>query len=165
MLSFARSRFAPLAAVFAVVALSGCGPSYTRLTGTVSYSGQKLKGGTVTLVPQGEGMTVTEKIQEDGTYTFEKIRSGTYRVLIETESIKPPPQTPGIGTDGSQTNVPPTGANPPPDYPIADPSREAAARLAQRYVAIPSKYGDRNFTPLEIVVKGSSQSRNVELTD
>ena len=164
MFSFARARTARLTIALAIVALAGCNSS-TRLTGSVSYNGQKLKGGNITLIPQGEGITVTEKIQEDGTFTFEKIRSGKYRVLIETESLKPPPELAGVGAGGSPKNVPPTGANIPPGYVMADPSREATARLAQRYVAIPSKYGDRNFTPLEIVIKGGSQSQNFELTD
>lgn len=150
MPAFARACSACLVAVLAVAALAGCSSS-ARLTGTVSYNGQRLKGGNITLIPRGEGISVTQKIQEDGTFTFEKIPTGKYQVLIETESLKPPP------------NVAAPGAPVSPGQEQADAG--VSARPAERYVAIPAKYGDRNFTPLEVVIKGGSKSQNFELTD
>jgi hypothetical protein len=70
----ARSWF--LGQLFVFLAFSaflvGCGPSLAPVNGTVTYKGEKVKGGTLVFSPKGEGNVPgppgTAMVQEDGSY-------------------------------------------------------------------------------------------------
>ena len=155
----------------AVLMTAGCGPSTGRLTGKVTYQGNALKGGNVTLVPEGSGMSFSTPIQEDGTYTFEQVRSGKYKVCVETNSLKPSsrpsgPTYPGVGGSRGKAqfkNEPPKGAVLPEGYKMDDPFAREAAN-AKRYVAIPDKYAQPESTTLTVEVKGGPQQHDIPLT-
>ena len=158
-----RLMFAPVA--LALVAAVGCGGSPATLTGKVTYNGKNLKGGNVTLVPEGGGASFTGPIQEDGTYTIQA-RSGSYKVCVETSSLKPPAsQGPMYGRQKPKNvkNQPPPGANVPEGYQMADPNA-VKAENARRYVEIPDTYAKPETTPLTVDVKGGPQTHDIPLT-
>jgi hypothetical protein len=171
-------RFSPLSArlsclliVLALVAVVGCGPSDAKMTGKVTYKGEALKGGTVTLIPKGTGQTFSTRIEEDGSYNFDQIKSGTYKVCVETDSLKPPPASKGPSYFGKQLgvkdkskikNTPPKGVTPPEGYLMSTPF-SGASENDKRYVAIPKEYGDAGTTTLTVDVKGGSQQHDIPL--
>ena len=84
---------------------TGCGASVGSVTGLVTYNGGPLKGGSVTLIPMdGSGESFSGQIQEDGKYTIERIKSGKYKVCVETSSLKPAAQ--GMGSYGGAKGRP-----------------------------------------------------------
>jgi len=75
--------------------LVGCGAGSGDVTGTVTYNGEHLKGGTVTFASTTGGPSFTSPINEDGTYTLRGVAGGDYKVCVETESLKPHTATGG----------------------------------------------------------------------
>ncbi len=58
-----------------VAALAGCGPSLSSVSGTVTYKGEKVTGGTLIFAPIAEGTNAagppsTGTIQPDGTFVL-----------------------------------------------------------------------------------------------
>ncbi|HKB41551.1 MAG TPA: carboxypeptidase-like regulatory domain-containing protein [Gemmataceae bacterium] len=107
-----------LGALLAVTAV-GCGFGKGDISGKVTYKGEPLKGGTVAFVAS-EGPSFSGEINEDGTYTVFHVRSGTYKVCVDTEVLKPHPQGAGGASGyGPQKGAPagfkgpPTGFGPP----------------------------------------------------
>ena len=166
-------RLVCLAVAAAAVAFVGCGPSNAKLTGKVTYKGAPLKGGTVTLVPPDGGTAFSATIKEDGTYNFEEVKTGTYKVCVETESLKPGAGQPkhsyagkggAVGKDKSKMkNVPPPGAQVPEGYQVADPVAGNEAEKEKRYVAIPAEYGQPDKTTLKVEVKGGAQPQQFDI--
>lgn len=56
------------------------------VTGTVTGGGSGLGGVTVTLTPSGGGAVVTTVTAADGSYSFDRVPSGTYDISIDTPS-------------------------------------------------------------------------------
>jgi hypothetical protein len=158
------ARLAGLFLGLGMVAAAGCGPSFAKVTGKVTYQGNPLKGGTVTFIPVGEGKTFSTLIQEDGTYTMDHVETGKYKVCVETTSVKPDPSNPTGSTmvDPRIKNVPPPGAKLPEGYVLANPG--GAAERAKRYVPIPPQYGDPQKTTLTVEVKGGSFPHDIPLS-
>jgi hypothetical protein len=80
-----RFGFAATVLVFSVTVLTGCGGA--RLEGKVTFNGEPVDGGTISLIPEGGGpgqRNVPGQIN-DGKYSLgasRSIESGTYRVEI-----------------------------------------------------------------------------------
>jgi hypothetical protein len=160
----------------ALVAAAGCGPSMAKLSGKVTYKGSPLKGGTVTFIPEGSGETFSTKIQEDGSYAFDHIRTGKYKVCVETTSVRGGGGSgggPGAGAayGGKQSssqdrskikNAPPPDANVPEGYRTANPFTDPA-EAAKRYAPIPPDYADKTKTKLTYEVKGGVQEHDIPL--
>lgn len=144
--------------------LAGCGQSPATLTGKVTYKGAALKGGNVILIPDGSGETFSAQIQEDGTYKFEQLKSGKYKVCVETDSLKPQRQY-GPKIPKNIKNEPPPGANIPAEagYKMAPPAGAVAAENARKYVPIPPDYADPEKTSLSLDVKGGSNTHDITL--
>jgi len=172
-------RFSPLAARVAclgfglsIIALAGCGPSVGALTGKVTYNGTPLKGGSVTLVPDGGGPSFSTQIQEDGTYNFTQVKAGNYKVCVETASVKGSASQAGPSYGGKSfggkdkykfKNEPPPGAKVPEGYRPAEPYGGSPAERMKRYVEIPDKYADPGQTPLTVEVKGGPQAQQHDI--
>lgn len=68
-------RFAFLA-VAALLFLTGCGPQSSSISGKVTYQGQPVTGGSITLLPVGasgaesSGKPAAANVQADGTFTM-----------------------------------------------------------------------------------------------
>lgn len=185
-LSFRHAFHLALVSMLAFVAV-GCGSGVGDVTGTVSYKGTRLKGGIVSFVNTSEGPSFTGSINEDGTYTVPKVRSGTYKVCVDTESLKwggsgassqkgPPGGPAGVAGPGGpvdiskevksgkiKTNTPPEGQGGAPQG-YKDAFATMAANAA-KYVQIPSKYAKPETTDLTFESKGGLQTYNIELKD
>jgi len=93
------ARLVMLVVLAGALAVAGCGRSSGTVTGTVTYKGKALKGGSVVFIPPagGQAATVSAQIGEDGTFTAEKVPVGDVKVTVDTSYLKPargPAQTP-----------------------------------------------------------------------
>jgi hypothetical protein len=160
-----QARLLALSVGLALFAAVGCGGSEGTLSGKVTYNGANLKGGTVLLVAEQGNDTFTGSIQEDGTYIIPHVRSGKYKVCVETASLKGPSGPAGgynmgpKGPAGKPKNEAPKGANVPEGYRMSDPAANKA-----RFVEIPGTYGDPAQTSLRVEVKGGQQTHDIPLT-
>jgi hypothetical protein len=133
-----------------IPATAGCGASKGSVSGSVSYKGEKLKGGTVTFVNEKKENVGVSTIEENGTYSIPKIPAGDYTVCVETESLKPP--NPAV-----LMNKPPAGAQ----RPAGTPDWEARAK---RYMLIPPTYNNPEQSTLKIKVTGGKQEYDIPLS-
>ncbi len=132
------------------LAAAGCGGggSKANVSGKVYYKDAPLKGGNVTFVDSNKQSYMAE-IQEDGSYSVEKIPPGEVKISVETNSLRPPNAM-------VLKNRPPAaeeGGYKPPDY---------AAR-AKRFVAIPDQYADPDHSGLAYTVKSGKQEHDIKL--
>jgi hypothetical protein len=130
-----------------VFLVSGCSRPVGSVTGKVTYQGKPLKGGTVSFASTEGRQSFSASIADDGSYTIPNLVGGSYKVCVETESLKPPP--------GVKAGMGP-GQNRSP----------AAARTAEnlkKYVQIPDKYSSADKTDITYEFKGGSETYNIEL--
>ena len=143
-----------LLALVPVMAAAGCGSSKVKITGTVSYKGALLKGGVVTFSSVAGKYSPTARIAEDGTYTIENCPTGPVKILVDTESIKPP----APGAIKAPRNAPPPGKGGSANYTPTDPED-----MSKRYVAIPLEYSDPRNSKLDYEVKSGETKHNITL--
>lgn len=75
-------RFCSLAVFFLAAALlSGCGPSTSTVSGTVTYQGKKVVWGGVALVA-ADGTAHPGTIEKDGSFTIANVPTGTAKVGV-----------------------------------------------------------------------------------
>jgi len=139
----------------------GCGAKTAKVTGTVTFNGQPLKGGNVTFARSDGKPSLTQPIQEDGSYSFDKVDVGTVKVCVETASLKPSGAPGGGGRGGA---VPPANAPGGAAGPGGYTPGGNVGSMAARYMAIPPQYADTETTPLTLEVKPGSQNYNITLT-
>jgi hypothetical protein len=134
------------------LAVVGCGRSSGTVTGTVTYKGAPLKGGSVVFIPPtgGEAATVSAQIGEDGTYTAEKVPVGDVKVTVDTSYLKPARTS---AAPHMQYSAPPGHENP----------NKSSGNSGANYVPIPPKYADPAQTPLKCTVKSGSQKYDIPL--
>lgn len=132
--------------LFVVVSLglAGCGRSVGSVTGKVTYQDKTVKGGNVTFVSTDGGRTYASGIKEDGTYSIPDLQSGSYKVCVETASLKPPPGT----------TVPKVAR---------DPASAQLIANSRKYVPIPDQYGDAEKTDVTYEFKGGSETFDINL--
>ncbi len=145
---------------------AGCGSSQGTVSGKVSFRGQPLRGGTVSIIPQAGG-AMTGEIKEDGSYTIAKVPTGPAKVAVETASIRPSAGRAGQarGPAGYYAKMPkeppsdaPSGADPTQFLPGAQKSGDA-----KRYVPIPEQFGDAEKSGLSLTVTGGKQPFDIDL--
>ena len=164
--------------------LTGCGGGKGDVSGKVSFNGAALKGGNVSLVSDGGGPSFSGAIQEDGTYRIPDVRAGTYKVCVETESLKPqtniggpanksgPP--PGMGGRSAPGGPPDPLKNaskiksgPPKDVEVPEGYNPAGLAVVQanakKYVQIPSTYAKAETTDITFKAEGGPQTFDIEL--
>jgi hypothetical protein len=179
--SYGRLAFALFLVGAIAVLLPGCGRSVGTVTGKVTYNGKALKGGNVSFQSTEGLQSYSTEIKEDGTYSA-TIQTGSYKVCVETASLKPPatgggPKTGSSGGPPGAKGMTKTGpkdakegkGGPPPDAAVPEgytPSGPAAAKTAEnlkRYVQIPDKYGDPTKTDLTYTFKGGTDPFDIDL--
>ena len=72
----------------------GCGsvePPTGSLSGNVTYNGQPVTAGVVTLVNDQAGMGASGELDASGRYRIESVRTGQYKVAIHRQP--PPPES------------------------------------------------------------------------
>ena len=175
MHQFSYVRLGPafaLVASVAVLLLAGCNRPVGSVSGKVMYQGKPLNGGSVSFVSTEGNRSYAAGIKEDGTYTVPDLLGGSYKVCVETSSLKPSGhQIPGgMGTPaipkGAKTGAPADAPLPEGYIPQAAGSDPAAAALAsnkRKYVAIPEKYAKPDETDLAYTFKGGAETFDIEL--
>jgi hypothetical protein len=142
------------------------------VTGKVSYQGKPVKGGTVSFQSSDGGQSFWGEIKEDGTYEVPKILGGAYKVCVETDSLKPPPNPTASysGMKGKQPNQPkegkggaPADAHVPEGYTPSAPPGAKQAENKKRYVQIPDKYATPAKTDLSFTANGGAETFDIEL--
>ena len=139
--------------------LAGCHSKDKNLSlsGKVTYKGEPVTGGTLTLTPT-DGKTPPTKIPigGDGTYTIVPPTLGKLKVAIETESIR------GTKSSGpAYTFVPkgPNGEDMSDKLPKRDPSQQLA------YKRIPNKYAAAETSDLTVDIHAGKNEQNFDLKD
>ena len=95
-----RSYQFAVAAAAALGVAAGCGPKSqtpAKVSGTVTYKGQPLKGGNITFHSEDKG-NYNGSINEDGTYAIFDVPTGTMKVSIDTEFLNPDRKIPDYAT-------------------------------------------------------------------
>jgi hypothetical protein len=164
-------RFGRAAALFALaLALVGCSRSVGSVTGTVSYNGKPLKGGSVILISLDGAPGHSADISETGTFSLDKVAAGQYKVCVDTSYLAPPQNSSGPATMPSSPIVPkgaktapPKDANIPEGYTPSDPAAMQGAAKAKKYVKIPDKYKDADKTDLRFEAKGVADKLDIDL--
>jgi len=140
------------ALVLALAALSGCGgrggKNNFSLSGKVTYKGEPVTGGTLTLTPtDGKTHPVNTKLSSTGKYLIVPPLVGELKVSIETESIR--------GKTGKAYTFGPA-LEKPPDI---DESKMV------KYRPIPGKYASAATSDLKVTVVQGKNEKNFDLTD
>lgn len=165
----------------------GCGAGKGDIRGKVTFRGEVLKGGTVTFADTTGGPSFTGQINEDGTYVVHNVRSGNYKVCVETESLKPrntgsggppagvpgaPPAGAASGGAGDLQNQVKSGkikAGPPPGSEGGKAGYKdgfaVMAANAARYIPIPARYGKPETTDITYEAGRGSQTFDITLQD
>lgn len=153
----------------AFLLLSGCGKSVGTVSGKVSYKGKTIKGGSVALVNSEGKSVVGSDITEEGTYKFENVAAGDYKVLVDTSRLAPVLMM-GAGMMGGKAAPLPKGAGAPPEgvtipegYKGSNPADIASASNAKRYTEIPPNYRDAAKTDLTMKVVAGDQTQDITL--
>jgi hypothetical protein len=140
----------------------GCSSSKTpaRVSGTVKYKGQLLKGGTIRFhSPLG---IYFDTIRSDGTYSITDMPAGEMVVTVETESANPEKEAtvyggaPAPAGGGMAQQMQKAGAKLPP--PPGAPSKDG-------YVKIPARYNDPEQSGQKVTISAGSQTRDIDLPE
>jgi hypothetical protein len=151
----AQARIRRLGAVLLILTggltLVGCGrSSQATVTGKVTYKGQPLKGGSISLISDAGGV-VKSTIEEDGSYKITKAPLGSAKVTVDTKGLRPVNQK---AVKGPYAN-----AKAPPEV----LPKSAKGGDASHYVAIPPRYADPEKSGLSVEVKKGKNEQNIDL--
>jgi hypothetical protein len=122
-----------------------------KVSGTVKYKDQPLKGGTVQF-QTADGSKISGMISPQGTYAITDAPAGEMVVTVETESVKPPAKPVAYGGGGRREG----GQQPPP-------GRDSGPTMS--YVEIPKKYADPKQSPLKTTINRGNNKYDIDLTD
>jgi hypothetical protein len=175
-MSRARTRFLVRACVGAslvplLLLASGCGKSTGNVSGKVSYKGAPVKAGNVALINAAGKSVASTEINEDGTYSIQKVEAGDYKVCVDTSRFAPPsametgmaPGAKGAPSVPKGKGAPPPGAEMPEGYKASNPADMAAAGNAKRYTKIPEGYKDPAKTDLTVKVNSGDNPFDITL--
>lgn len=122
--------------------LAGCGPSFNKVNGTVSYKGKNLTMGTITFVSEDGKKKNATSIGSNGFYEAIEPPLGKVKVII---AVKPPPKIPE--------------AKDAPKVSIGD-----APSVKIEPVMIPSHYSELTRSGLSTELKSGTNTFDIELT-
>ncbi len=157
--------------------LVGCSRAVGSVSGKVTFQGKALKGGNVSFQSTDGHANFAAGIKEDGTYEVPNIQAGSYKVSVETASLKPPAGPLGgkgsavvtkdvtgkVVTNAESKGLPPAGADIPEGYKGSSPATAQAAANLKKYVQIPDKYSDAEKSDITYTFKSGSDTFDIEL--
>jgi hypothetical protein len=154
---------APLVLVLAAGCTKGNRKANATVNGKVTYNNQPVTGGNIAFHAEGFA-GITGLLRPDGTYAATDLPVGVeVTVTIETESLaRNAPATYGAGRPGA----PGGGAG--GAMPIQKPpggETPVGSGGSEKYVKIPTKFGDKATSPLKKTLSSGSQTWNLELSD
>jgi len=122
----------------AALVLAGCssGPPGGKVQGKVTFKGQPVKEGLVTLLNPTEGGAYEAKISADGSYAIENpVAIGEYLVVV----------------------------TPPVEIVDTDPGKSPPAPVEKNMPDIPKKYRMQGTTPLKVSVKAGPNEFHIDM--
>ena len=157
----------------------GCGSKKSapaQLSGTVTYKGAAVTGGTLAF--HSDAGVYTAVIKADGTYTVADLPEGEMVVTVDTENLNPEHKTPVYneksgGAAGAKYGKSGQPAAPPQGSPKegkakqeTSPAPEGAPKAeVGQYVKIPRTYSDKTKSSLKVTLQAGKQQQNFELKD
>ena len=139
--------FVGLGMVLAMGSIGCGGPYRAEVSGTVTYKGEPLPGGIVS-ISHPDGRVGKGRIQEDGSYTVPDAPGGDVRVTVQTvPPIPAPPSFIPLAKLGGE------GAKPAPVFP------------AGPYKKIPDKYSKTETSGLTLEVHRGTNDFDIPLAD
>lgn len=131
---------------------SGCGPSTGTVTGKVTFNGQPVNLGTVTIHNEN-GQVASSLLNEAGEFRITNIKPGLVRITVVTHPSVPP---------GLQLVEQP----PPPASAVYQPSgtKGGVFTSKRRYLWIPERYTHPDHSGLTLTVESGEQSKDLVLT-
>jgi hypothetical protein len=144
-----------------VLAFAGCGPGAGTLTGKVSFQGQPVPAGQVTLLGP-DGRAATGRIDSDGTYTIPGAPLGPVTILVDSRPSPSVvlPRSPQKAEARKKTGPGKAKLGPAPGSQQEGPRRVPPVA---RYVPIPTRYSDPEKSALTCVVRKGVQSYDINL--
>ena len=158
-----KLRLLPLAILVLAVAVLGCSKKSlapARISGSLSYNGKPIKGGTMAFYGP-DGVAYNAAINPDGTYSATDIPEGELVVTVETESINPNKTGGAMSKEGEKRLK--TGTQPPPEG--RGSSGGGGPPPSELYIKIPEKYNNAKTSPLTVTTKSGRQVENIDLKD
>lgn len=155
-----RTTILPLAFLGALIVLIGCAKNPgapARVSGTISYKGTPIKGGTMKFYTQ-EGVGYDAQITNDGTYTATDLPEGEMIVTVETESINPAAKG-STDKNAEKRMAAMTGGREPPAGMGGSP------KAMNVYIKVPEKFGNPKTSPVTVTLSAGRQVKNIDLTD
>ena len=158
--------------------VSGCGSStrpVATVTGTVSYKGKPVTGGTITFFNEDDTYNGSSRIFGDGSYSVPDAPVGSTKVVvlaIADPNVKL--NNSGTGGGGMGANYgkggtgPPPGAAGPASYvPKGTPmgSKSENDPPEPKFMKLPAKYGKTETSDLKFNVENGKNSYNPDLKD
>jgi hypothetical protein len=150
-LSRGLGRWGVFLPLLALLGLSGCEGTAT-VSGKVLYKGVPLKGGNVTFASTEGRRSVATSINEDGTYTIQKVPAGAVTICVETESLNPALKR------TARKYSPPPGQKAPGGFGSGN-----TEDTAKRFVPIPPQYAEPESSDLKYTVASGTQTKDIEL--
>jgi hypothetical protein len=137
--------------------LAGCGNS-NSVSGKITIGDKVVRGGNVTFFKaDGSGGSGTSRIEQDGSYTIEKLPAGDYKIAVETKSMKP--------NDKAAAHVPALPKDASPEA-VEEYKKRFPSNLEEKrklYVPIPDLYGDPKTSGLTFTIAAGKNDHNIEL--
>jgi hypothetical protein len=127
--------------------LVGCGRPAASVSGTVTFDGKPLPGGTV-LFHRSDGRVEHALISTEGKYSMEDAPLGKVRITVRAHGAVPPA-------------LPNSAVNPPTPPRELDPRPED--RRDSGYVPIPPRYLDPEKSGLTYTVSAGGQTHDIKL--
>jgi hypothetical protein len=148
------NRWVLLLAALALPGLAGCGASKVIVTGKVYCNKKLVRGGDITFTSLEDQGSVSARIDEEGTYTLDKVPIGKVKISVDTERLNPRARR---GSRFASQQKPPKDQG----SESYRPSREDTSKFV--YVPIPEKYRQPNTSNLVYTVEAKNQEYDVEI--
>ncbi len=144
--------------IAATLVITGCGPPMGNVSGTVSYKGKKVSGGTVTFLVNGQ---VAEVDIEDGTYKIQSLPVGTATVTVfRLDPDLPDPRAPLRAARKTSAE---SGISVPAKNVVSDPYR--LETLEKKRHLLPYRYASPSTSNLRCTISGGPNTFDITLSD
>lgn len=151
-----------LALLLLLMAVAGCGPGQTRVSGQVRYQGTPLPGGRLTFRPADPRQNAVSADLDDQGHYEAMLPPGAVQVSVDNRHLKPPAQTlvglPSALPLSTEAKKKLGSAKPPPSRP------KTGEGPPGKYRMIPRKYYEIETSGLDFTVERGTQTHDFDLT-